>query len=246
MLQAIRRRITPSTLIATLALVFAMTGGAYAASRFLITSTKQISPKVLKALRGANGKSGAAGPAGPAGAAGAQGPAGPAGAAGAGTAGSAGAAGPAGPAGAPGKDGKDGTTGFTEFLPSGESERGTWVAMGLPVDINPFVGALRTAISFNIPLEVAPAAHVIPAGTPELSDPPGCSGTVANPHAESGNLCIFVRFEEHLAVEEQFHVISIEANTLDEGAGKAGALVQANAAEKGKAALVQGNWVVTG
>ena len=53
MFSAIRRRIhfSPATVIATLALVFAMTGGAYAASKFLITSTKQISPKVLKSLR---------------------------------------------------------------------------------------------------------------------------------------------------------------------------------------------------
>ncbi len=72
MFSAIRRhmRVSPTTVIATLALVFAMTGGAYAAKKYLITSTKQISPSVLKALQGK---------AGPAGAAGAQGPAGPAG-----------------------------------------------------------------------------------------------------------------------------------------------------------------------
>jgi hypothetical protein len=34
----------------SLALVFAMTGGAYAARKIIITSTKQISPKVLKKL----------------------------------------------------------------------------------------------------------------------------------------------------------------------------------------------------
>jgi hypothetical protein len=82
MLSAIRRRITPGTVVATIALLFAMTGGAYAAKRFLITSTKQISPSVLKALKGK------AGPAGTAGAAGPQGPAGPAGPVGAGTPGS--------------------------------------------------------------------------------------------------------------------------------------------------------------
>jgi hypothetical protein len=104
MFSAIRKRfhVTPATVIATLALVFAMTGGAYAASKYLITSTKQISPKVLKSLKGANGKNGAAGPAGPAGAAGA----GTAGAQGA-----QGAQGPQGPAGTNGEKGEKGTTG---------------------------------------------------------------------------------------------------------------------------------------
>src|SRR5450759_3972001 len=85
MFSAIRTRIhlTPSTVIATLALVFAMTGGAYAASKYLITSTKQISPKVLKSLKGKAGKPGANGAQGLAGAAGPQGPGGAAGAKGA-------------------------------------------------------------------------------------------------------------------------------------------------------------------
>jgi hypothetical protein len=39
----------------TLALVFAMSGGAYAARRFVITSTKQIKPSVLKSLSGIDG-----------------------------------------------------------------------------------------------------------------------------------------------------------------------------------------------
>ena len=56
-----RFRPTPSGVIATIALVFAMSGGAYAAKKYLITSTKQISPSVLKSLKGAAGKNGAIG-----------------------------------------------------------------------------------------------------------------------------------------------------------------------------------------
>jgi hypothetical protein len=51
MFSRIRRRIAHPNVVVTLALVLAMSGGAYAASRYIITSTKQISPKVLKALK---------------------------------------------------------------------------------------------------------------------------------------------------------------------------------------------------
>jgi hypothetical protein len=60
----IRKRFTYANIVATLALVFAMSGGALAASKYLITSTKQISPKVIKKLKGKAGPSGKEGPAG--------------------------------------------------------------------------------------------------------------------------------------------------------------------------------------
>ncbi len=80
-----------------------MTGGAYAAKKYLITSTKQISPSVLKSLKGANGRNGANGANGAAGAPGATGPTGPAGPAGSGTPGAKGEAGAEGKPGAPGE-----------------------------------------------------------------------------------------------------------------------------------------------
>jgi hypothetical protein len=79
MFSRIRKHLTYANVAMTLALVFAMSGGAYAASKYVITSTKQISPKVLKSFKGVNDKTGAKGAAGPAGAAGATGPTGPAG-----------------------------------------------------------------------------------------------------------------------------------------------------------------------
>jgi hypothetical protein len=67
----------------TAALVIALGGGtAWAAQRYLITSTRQIKPSVLKALHRAKGRTGAAGPAGPIGATGPGGPVGPIGATG--------------------------------------------------------------------------------------------------------------------------------------------------------------------
>jgi hypothetical protein len=71
---------------ATLALVLAMSGGAVAANHYLINSTRQINPRVLRHLHGERGPRGPTGPpgpatvaAGPVGAAGAPGAAGPAG-----------------------------------------------------------------------------------------------------------------------------------------------------------------------
>jgi hypothetical protein len=68
-----RRHLTYANVTATLALVFAMSGGALAANHYLIHSTKQISPKVLKALRGKAGPKGSTGATGPTGATGAGG-----------------------------------------------------------------------------------------------------------------------------------------------------------------------------
>ncbi len=111
----LRSRLTYANVTATLALVFAMAGGAVAATHYLITSTKQISPKVLTELKGAKGLAGASGPAGPAGPSGPGGPAGPSGAAGAkgepGGIGAQGETGPKGEAGVKGERGEQGPEG---------------------------------------------------------------------------------------------------------------------------------------
>ncbi len=158
MFSAIRSRITYVNVVATLVLVFAMTGGALAAKKYLITSTKQISPSVLKSLQG---KSGAAGVAGVAGAQGAAGPAGSAGAkgetGGVGKDGAQGNEGPQGKQGATGAtgvkgaNGTNGTTGFTATLPAGKTETGAWAFGEIPAAATP-AAVSRYPISFNIPL----------------------------------------------------------------------------------------------
>ena len=47
MIEFLKRRLSYANVAMTVAVVFAMSGGAYAAGKYVITSTKQISPKVL-------------------------------------------------------------------------------------------------------------------------------------------------------------------------------------------------------
>lgn len=198
MFSVIRRRFTYANVAVTLALVFAMSGGAYAASRYVVTSTRQISPKVLKALKGHAGANGAQGAAGPTGPAGATGPAGLAG-----QQGPAGQAGKEGPPGKNGENGKDGTTGFTETLPSGKTEKGDWNAAE-----NVSAGAVLVvnSVSFNIPLATAPVVHYITSkgnepvdngGTIEEVKSTSCLGNAAEPSATPGNLCVYGEAEEN-------------------------------------------------
>ncbi|MGA9875255.1 MAG: hypothetical protein WBQ21_05545 [Solirubrobacteraceae bacterium] len=169
----IRKHLTFANATMTLALVFAMTGGAYAASKYVISSTKQISPKVLAALKGKAGASGAQGSVGPAGVqgpAGAVGVKGETGAAGQngiqgekgaqgekGTAGTNGfngtngAKGVAGPAGPIGPTGEPWTAGGT--LPVDSSESGQW-SFELPQPTGS-KSPIPASISFGIPLESA-------------------------------------------------------------------------------------------
>jgi hypothetical protein len=71
-----RRHLNYANVTATVALVFAMSGGALAAHHYLINSTKQINPKVLKKLKGNTGATGTAGAQGKEGPSGKEGPAG--------------------------------------------------------------------------------------------------------------------------------------------------------------------------
>jgi hypothetical protein len=146
MFSVLRRRLTYTNVGVTLALFFSMSGGALAASHYLITSTKQIKPSVLSALKGKAGAAGAAGANGANGAVGPQGLQGPEGKAAANGAagesvvsaalkpkeggcaegGSKFTVGGKETTACNGKNGTNGTTGFTETLPEGKTETGTW------------------------------------------------------------------------------------------------------------------------
>ncbi|MFZ1925461.1 MAG: hypothetical protein WAU42_04885 [Solirubrobacteraceae bacterium] len=204
---------TYANVVATFALVFAMSGGAYAASKFLIASTKQIKPSVLASLKGK------AGPAGPAGAQGATGPAGPQGPPGAAGAGS---PGPEGKAGAPGEsvaskaatpaECKEGGSAFTvaartEHVCNGKTgaQGSPWTAGGTLPKGSTETGVLvanthdegiyETAVSFSIPLAAPLAeAHLFFVTEAEINGgtvPSECPGTVEKPTALAGNLCVY-------------------------------------------------------
>jgi hypothetical protein len=235
--------LTYANVALTLALVFAMSGGAYAAKRYLITSTKQISPSVLKSLKGANGKEGANG------ANGAQGPQGPQGNPGAaggpgpqGVQGEKGATGAAGAKGAAGAMGPPGPTGPQGPLQKGVSEGGEW-------SISTFAKGqeLRvTAISFNIPLEKALAGAAVHFIQPGETLPTGCSGTAAAPVATSGNLCVFaVNMGTNMETGVGFGLPPLQGFEESPGADKIGTQIALITKEEGEA-NASGTWAVTG
>lgn len=114
MFSVLRRRLTYANIVATLALVLSMSGGALAAQRYLVSSTTQLDHGVVTAMkhrsgkngkRGRTGHSGPAGAPGPQGATGAQGIQGPLGAQPPGRTGPAGVTGEGGPTGTAGAPG---------------------------------------------------------------------------------------------------------------------------------------------
>jgi collagen triple helix repeat protein len=200
MLSSFRNHFGIPGVIAVVALVFAMLGGAYAASNDGGSGSKATA-SAKKGPRGPRGPRGPAGPAGP------QGPAGPAGAKGdtgaAGSNGSNGAQGPAGPTGktgatgatgAPGATGATGATGlsgFTETLPVGKTETGVWSAF--QVDKEKEQQAFASA-SYNIPLAKVPFRNYInSAGAPASTGASleNCPGSFTEPKAKEGNLCVY-------------------------------------------------------
>jgi hypothetical protein len=240
MFQAIRKRFSASGVLAVIALVFAMTGGAYAAGAFKITKISQISASVQKQLRGKTGPKGATGPAGPAGLAGSTGPAG---AAGVGTPGPEGKPGSPGEPGEPGAEGKEGQPWTpNNVLPSKATETGTW-------SDSAFEGNLAVSpITFNIQLKEAlteSQVHFLLVGETDETHCKG--GSVEKPKASPGNLCVF----EDVAMSEiepfGFGAIKDPSQVLTSapGASVGGALIMMLPHEGSLSGTAWGTWAVT-
>jgi hypothetical protein len=262
MLSTIRKRFTIANVALTIAIVFAMTGGAFAAGKYLITSTKQISPKVLKAIAGKAGSTGPSGPAGPAGPAGPTGPTGAAG--GPGAQGVKGAAGESVAAkevktsetacnklggssftvggtttdACNGKEGSPWTDSGT--LPVGSTETGEWNIYHVAPKAGEEIGA---AISFPIRLADSLSAanvHFIVEGE---SVPTGCGGNAEKPTATSGNLCVFAT--RMINVEVHAGIAAVAGLVTGTGADPMGAQLTFLVPEEGQVAA-NGSWAVTG
>ena len=166
---AIRARLTYANVVATLALLFAMSGGALAAKHYLINSTKQINPKVLKKLHGARGPRGAIGPNGLVGPQGVQ-----------------------GPIGHVGIRGEKGDAGFSALsnLPKGATESGEF-SVSAPAAAEG--DQLEGVATFSIPL-AAPIEGQVEV-TPEDVPQPTCLGPG---QATRGWLCIYTRSVRNL------------------------------------------------
>jgi hypothetical protein len=194
--------------ISVIALVFAMIGGAYAATNEGGSGVASAS-KTTRGKQGKPGKRGPAGLAGPVGSPGAQGPVGAAGKDGAkGTDGTNGTSATTASFGGNqhgcpeggievksasattyvcnGKEGLQGEPGpLLETLPEGKTLKGTWAAT---------VGSLgfaTTAVSFQFPVAVASFPRYVKEGKEGEEFAEDCPGSAADPEAKEGVLCFY-------------------------------------------------------
>jgi hypothetical protein len=257
MFQALRRHVNPTTFIALLALVFALTGGAFAATSassgsggagssqgLLATASKakakaKAGPRGPAGPRGATGAAGAIGAVGAIGPAGATGAAGPAGPVGAGIPGSDGKEGPQGKEGKEGPQGPKGTSGFTDTLPSGKTETGTWSTVIGPVvsGINAGIGFRQ--VSFAIPLltPIAEANVKVKLEGYDGTDQTGveheeCPGSAEDAKAAAGKLCVYTSSDNGIEPTEL-----VRSTTPD------GVIIQVLSVNAGQYAY--GTWAVT-
>ena len=262
MFSTLRTRFGIPGVISVMALVFAMFGGAYAASNSSgggkATASKAKAKKGPRGPKGAKGDTGPAGPAGPQGPAGAKGDAGATGATG--VTGETGPTGPAGPKGTTGSTGAAGPAGSPwtagGTLPSGSTETGAWSLGVISAKPTPNPNAI-VPISFTVPLagelssnndnNLSQVHYLFENGQeydPVLEDfipSVHCTGTAAAPKADAGHLCIYTgRLVNAFAFNSS---IGKPGVVSDGGASTAGARVGFSIQAAG--AEGWGTWAVT-
>jgi collagen triple helix repeat protein len=243
---------TAGFIISIVALVAALGGGAYAANGGSAAKATA-SAKAKQGKQGKPGKTGPAGPAGATGPAGAPGAKGDTGAAG--SNGTNGTNGKDGTNGTNGKSvkaesasvaecstggtkfevegsgtsshvcngaGGGGGGGFPATLPPGASETGTWWYQGNS-------GAAQAApISFSIPLSAADAASIktVHSSTETAATfEAECPGTIAEPQAKPGALCLYLSEEGNVSKPVEFYQPDFETTVSSGGLGTSGVLL---------------------
>ena len=268
MFSLLRNRFGIPGVISVCALVFAMIGGAFAASNDSGNATASAKAKKgPRGPRGPRGPVGPAGPAGPAGEAGAPGAKGAQGADGAnGATGPAGAPGKAGVAGAPGATGPAGATGATGAtgpegspwtaggtLPSGETEVGTWTTGFSSAENEKVIMPVSIPIPLPEVILNGEGHHFVSKETVENEEvPSGCEvdgveGSAENPLAAPNHFCVY----EGFALNEAFEsgeplqaMLYLPPDFTGVGAvNPNGVLLVTIVKEKGEA--VSGSWAVT-
>jgi hypothetical protein len=214
-------------LVALLALVMATTGSAVAAS--LITSkqikdgtiqTKDISTKAQNALKGKPGAAGAQG-----------------------LQGSKGDTGPRGDQGLKGDKGDTGAQGdpgpLLQTLPAGKTLKGNYNIGLTATAANQFT---LSAITFQVPLPTAPTFNFVAQGGPATAN---CPGSVANPDAAPGFLCLYEGGSQNKGLGQQPQACSSAGGCgSPNSANKFGVGLQLSSGAAGFASS-SGTWAVT-
>lgn len=252
---------TAGLVVAIVALLFALSGGAWALTASTSGHHKNHKKaKSKKGPRGPRGKTGAAGPAGPQGPAGANGKDGANGSNGAkgdkgekGDQGIQGVKGDKGDQGDPGPEGSPWTDGGT--LPAGATEAGTY---GAQTSVESGEYGIFVPISFPIPISDATASastnHVEygPNEPPQVEITPAqeeffenCPGTYQHPKALPGRLCIF---GSPTAPEYNTSFIGVVTSPLagTHFIGAAGTFLEYAPNGASELAVVSGSFAVTG
>jgi hypothetical protein len=246
-------------IVAIVALIAALGGGAYAASGGLtgkqkkeVTKIAQTEAKKLAGKPGANGTNGTPGAKGDTGAGGSNG-----------TNGTNGAPGksveafeipPGQPAcgGLGGAEyevegsgeaaeicnGEAGSPWAVGGLPKGATETGVWTVTGS--EATTFNGELYAPISFSVPLRAPITDSTKVHFVGENGDGVNCKGSVANPTAPEGSLCVY---KNEVAEMTYFAIKELEGLAFEQ-ASKAGAYLVFNEVENH--AFGRGSWAVTG
>lgn len=181
MLSRFNRWFGPPGVIAVVALVFAMGGGALAARQFFAKPNTH-RHELKRGPRGPRGFQGDQGPQG----AGGQSIVGP--------------EGPQGPEGSPWVAGG--------ALPSGKTESGTWIAATIGKEVEPGKVEGATAISFGIRLLIPPEIFMVGEGKEGKEHATECPGSLALPRAANGDLCLYVGENQGLELDESFPLVS--------------------------------------